>query len=78
MGLDPFKGNIEDQARIFCKNHMKKQILDHLPEVQDNDDDHEDSNNSKGDEEMADVSNHDDEQAEKVEAETSELPDEGQ
>jgi len=30
-GFEIFGGNVEEQARIFCKNHMKRVILDHLP-----------------------------------------------
>ena len=26
-----FEGNIEEQARILCKQFMKREILDHLP-----------------------------------------------
>lgn len=30
-GFEIFGGNVEEQVRIFCKNHMKRVILDHLP-----------------------------------------------
>ena len=54
---DPFKGNIEDQVRIFCKNHMKREIPDHLSEEAD-EEEKEDENNEDVDmneEEMADA-----------------------
>ena len=38
-GFYIFEGNIEEQARIFCKNHMKRKILDHLPAENDEEDD---------------------------------------
>ena len=31
-GFEVFEGNIEEQARILCKQFMKREIVDHLPE----------------------------------------------
>ena len=45
-----FDGNIEEQARILCKQFMKREILDHLPE-QPKDDNAEDSEAEMVDEE---------------------------
>ena len=35
VGSAVFEGNIEEQARILCKSHMKKEILDQLPKDED-------------------------------------------
>ena len=37
-----FEGNIEDQAKILCKQFMKREILDHLPPDEDEIDGDED------------------------------------
>ena len=31
-GFEVFEGNIEEQARILCKQFMKREIVDHQPE----------------------------------------------
>ena len=36
---DVFQGNIEEQARILCKQHMKREILDHLPQKDEDEED---------------------------------------
>ena len=35
---DVFEGNVEEQARVLCKQFMKRQILDHLPVDNDEED----------------------------------------
>ena len=50
---DPFKGNIEDVARVFCKNHMRRQILDHLPERPETEEELDVIHSNREDDEMA-------------------------
>lgn len=55
---------------------MKREILDHLPEVQDiEEEDHEESNNSKVDEDMAETSNQEGEKVVEMAAESQEVKD---
>ena len=50
-----FEGNIEDQARILCKDNMKREILDHVPEGKSDEDESADKSAACKDDEDKDM-----------------------
>ena len=53
--FEVFEGNIEEQARILCKQFMKREILDHLPEQKDEGSDGEEENDNAASMEVDDL-----------------------